>query len=146
MARMTEEQFAEYAQRQAKAKQALELRLSPPVVGETVDVVPIQKTKYRNRPTGGYASVKESRRAATLKMMAKAGQIADLREQVPYVLIPTQRIGGKIIERECKYVADFVYRQGAMLVVEDCKGMRTRDYIIKRKLMLQVHGIQIKET
>lgn len=45
------------------------------------------------------------------------------------------------------YIADFVYTDAATgkLVVEDAKGMRTRDYIIKRKLMLYIHGIKIRE-
>ena len=103
--------------------------------------------KYRNRPTGGYSSAKEARRAAELRLLQKAGKIWNLREQVPYVLIPAQRIGKKLIERECRYVADFVYEDTAGdTVVEDCKGVRTDAYIIKRKLMLKVHGIAILET
>ena len=50
------------------------------------------------------------------------------------------------MERPCTYVADFVYKEGGKTVVEDTKGFRTKDYIIKRKLMLQVHGIRIKEV
>lgn len=53
---------------------------------------------------------------------------------------------GKIIERPCKYVADFVYRQNGKTVVEDCKGVRTSDYKIKRKLMLWRYNIKILET
>lgn len=44
------------------------------------------------------------------------------------------------------YIADFVYHEDGMQVVEDTKGVRTADYIIKRKLMLWVHGIRIKEV
>lgn len=44
------------------------------------------------------------------------------------------------------YIADFVYDQGGVTIVEDAKGMRTPDYIIKRKLMLYVHGVRIKEV
>ena len=45
------------------------------------------------------------------------------------------------------YVADFVYldEQGKT-VVEDAKGVRTKDYIIKRKLMLWLHNIRIREV
>lgn len=55
--------------------------------------------------------------------------------------------GSRIIERRAEYVADFVYfdEQG-QLVVEDAKGMRTREYILKRKLMLWVYGIRVKEV
>lgn len=53
-----------------------------------------------------------------------------------------------ILERAVCYIADYVYREvrTRSLVVEDSKGVRTEDYIIKRKLMLQVHGIRILET
>lgn len=52
------------------------------------------------------------------------------------------------IEKSCKYIADFVYtdNETGQTVVEDTKGMRTKDYIIKRKLMLYLHGIRIKEV
>jgi hypothetical protein len=106
----------------------------------------LPQSKYRNRPTGGYASAKEARRAAALKLLQDGKQIERLREQVPYVLIPSQKVGSKVAERPCSYVADFVYLENGFEVVEDCKGMRTADYIIKRKLMLWVHGIRIKET
>ena len=90
-------------------------------------------------------------------MMQRAGQITGLRCQVPFRLIPTQRepdiIGprggrklGKVIEHGVVYVADFVYFRNGEQVVEDAKGFRTKDYIIKRKLMLWVHGIRIKEV
>ena len=105
------------------------------------------KNKYGALRSGGDASGKEHRRADELKMMQRAGLISDLREQVKYELIPAQYRDGKLIERACAYVADFVYfdREANSLVVEDTKGFRTKEYIIKRKLMLHVHGIVIKE-
>ena len=62
------------------------------------------------------------------------------------VLIPTQKIGGKTVERACTYTADFCYMQNGSYIVEDCKGMRTEVYKIKKKLMLYIHNIEIKET
>jgi uncharacterized protein with ATP-grasp and redox domains len=106
-------------------------------------------TKYKNRPTGGYASVKEARRAAELKLLEKGGAISHLREQVPYLLIPNQfDTDGKCIERGCKYFADFVYEKDGHTVVEDTKSdiTKTPEYIIKRKLLLFVHHLQILET
>ena len=97
--------------------------------------------KYRNVPTGGYHSKKEAGRASELKVGEALGDIRHLREQVEYLLIPKQ--DG---ERAVKYVADFVYEQDGATVVEDCKGMRTPDYVIKRKLMLFVQKIRIRET
>ena len=118
-------------------------------------------SKYRNKKitVNGitYDSRKECNRHIELLMLERAGRITDLQRQVKFVLIPAQRepgmVGkrggvypGKLIERECAYIADFVYYENGIRVVEDTKGVRTKDYKIKRKLMLWVHGIRIKET
>ena len=105
-----------------------------------------------------FDSKKEYRRYLELKALEKAGIIKNLERQVKYTLIPAQRepdtIGsrggvkkGKLIERECSYYADFVYtiKETGETVVEDVKGMRTPEYKIKRKLMLYIHNIKIKE-
>ena len=106
--------------------------------------------KYGARKTitteGVFDSAKEYRRFVQLKMMERAGGIKNLRRQVPYELIPSQRIDGKVVEYPCKYIADFVYEENGKEIVEDSKGEKTKDYIIKRKLMLFVHGIRIRET
>lgn len=93
-----------------------------------------------------FDSVKEYRRFCELRLIERSGAIADLQRQVKFELIPSQRIGGKVVERACSYIADFVYIENGKKVVEDTKGFRTPDYIIKRKLMLWVHGIRIKEV
>ena len=107
-------------------------------------------TKYRNKPTDGYASKREARRAAALRLMEEAGQIQWLREQVEFVLIPRQKRPDGTAERSCSYWADFTYDEWASgewrRVVEDVKGMRTREYVLKRKLMLMVHGVAIREV
>jgi hypothetical protein len=108
-----------------------------------------------------FDSKKEARRWEQLLLLQKAGKIVELRRQVKYELIPAQyRIearyskSGKrlkdhkrLIERKVEYIADFVYTDAGTgeTFVEDTKGVRTKDYTIKRKLMLLVHGIQIKE-
>jgi hypothetical protein len=49
--------------------------------------------------------------------------------------------------RAAYYDADFVYKlPSGEEVVEDAKGCKTREYRLKKKLMLQVHGITIKEV
>ena len=107
-------------------------------------------SKYGNRKVihDGieFDSVKEAQRYCELKLMQRAGVISDLQLQVPFELIPTQRIDGKLAEKAVNYVADFVYQQNGAQVVEDTKGVRTKEYIIKRKLMLWVHGIRIREV
>ena len=109
-----------------------------------------KKQKYNN--VGHGTSNKEKNRGAVLELMQKQGLISGLQKQVVYELIPAhyEVVNGKrkCIERTCTYKADFVYYdvENKQLVVEDSKGFRTKDYIIKRKLMLHVHGIKIKET
>ena len=107
--------------------------------------------KYRNKTVvvgnERFDSKREANRWVELQLMERAGLISDLRRQVTYELIPTQRgEDGSVIERSCSYKADFVYVCNGIQVVEDCKGMRTAAYIIKRKLMLKNYGIRIKET
>lgn len=114
--------------------------------------------KYGNRKIEAdgivFDSKKEARRYHQLKLLEGAGMIRDLQMQVKFLLIPAQysteittRSGKpKCVERECSYVADFVYYDElGTRHVEDTKGFRTKDYIIKRKLMLYVHGVRIKE-
>ena len=83
-----------------------------------------------------FDSQKEFTRWQELCLLEKAGVITDLMRQVPFELIPAQRRNGKTVERAVRYVADFVYRMDGKEIVEDVKGLRTRDYIIKRKMML----------
>lgn len=110
----------------------------------------VMDSKYHAQPAfvNGirFASEKEAARYWDLLVLQRVGKISDLRIQVPYELVPAQRIEGKVVERPVKYVADFVYTEDGKTVVEDAKGMRTKEYIIKRKLMLWIHGIRIKET
>lgn len=109
-----------------------------------------------------FDSKHEANRYMELKLLERAGTIADLRLQVEYELIPNQwdieerygkngrRLKPKevLLERKCCYVADFVYTdlRTGKTVVEDSKGMRTKEYVVKRKLMLWVHGIRISEV
>ena len=110
----------------------------------------MRKNKYNNNGRG--SSIKERKRGAELELMQRAGIISDLQKQVQYELIPAhyEVVNGKrkCIERACTYRADFVYfdERTKELVVEDTKGFRTTEYVIKRKLMLHEHGIRIKET
>ena len=99
-----------------------------------------------------FQSKKEARRYSELMIMQRVGMIHGLKRQKKYVLIPAQREPGKkgkVIERECSYYADFsYYDKDGVEVVEDVKSpaTRTKDYIIKRKLLLQVYGIRITEV
>ena len=127
------------------------------------------KRKYNNKKiiVDGikFDRKKEALRFKELKMLEKAGIISNLQRQVKYTLIPAQYERtdevyakgnnkgkpkkGRLIERECAYYADFVYMQNGNTIVEDVKGYRDGQaynlFVIKRKLMLYVHGIIIKE-
>ena len=106
-----------------------------------------------------FDSRREARRYSELCLLEKAGQIKNLQRQVKFVLIPAQKesfvipkkdgtlkLSMRVVERECSYIADFVYEENGMIIVEDTKGYKTKDYIIKRKLMLYMNGIRIREV
>jgi hypothetical protein len=109
------------------------------------------KKDFRNSngETVKFDSRKEARRYDELRLLERAHQISELQRQVKFVLIPAQRDPkGKLIERQCYYVADFTYKDSSgRLVVEDTKSEATRTpvYVLKRKLMLWVHGIRVRE-
>lgn len=105
--------------------------------------------KYRNIKRNGFDSRKEEDRWNQLVFLQKAGKIRDLRRQVKFELIPAQYQDGRCLERAVNYYADFTYLEGNRLVVEDVKSRITRkqpEYVIKRKLMLWVHHIRVRET
>ena len=105
-----------------------------------------------------FDSIREARRYKDLKLLQAAGKISDLRLQVSFELVPAlyehsgevytkgKRKGqpkrGKCIEHAVTYKADFVYTEDGRQIVEDAKGMPTKDYIIKRKLFKQLYGDQ----
>ena len=109
-----------------------------------------------------YDSKREAARYQELKLLERAGLISFLQRQTKFQLIPDQhapsnavytkgprkgqRKPGKLLEKECSYIADFCYIQNGETVVEDAKGYRTEVYRIKKKLMLERYGIQIREV
>lgn len=125
----------------------------------------MMRNKYNSRKVTvngeTFHSTKEYHRYRELQLLVRAGQIHDLMRQVKFELIPAQyetyerfsektgkRLtdGKRCVEKAVYYIADFVYWQDDQMVVEDSKGYRTDDYIIKRKLMRYMHGIKIYET
>lgn len=106
-----------------------------------------------------FDSKREAARYIELQYLQRAGKISGLQRQKKFVLVPAQyepettgprggKIKGKLLEREVAYYADFVYfdEEEKDFVIEDTKGVRTKDYIIKRKLMLWLNGYQIREV
>ena len=104
-----------------------------------------QSSKYKAKKTKvddiTFDSKKEANRYNELKLLEKTGAISNLKRQVPYVLIEKSKYG-----RTIRYLADFVYTEKGETVVEDCKGVRTPVYRLKKRLMAEKFGILIKET
>lgn len=106
-------------------------------------------SKYHARKTTvdgiEFDSAKEAKRFTKLRDMEEAGNIHGLRLQVPYEIIPSFECDG-VKYRGMKYVADFVYYRDGKQVVEDCKGVKTAEYKLKKKLMAYINHINIEES
>lgn len=123
----------------------------------------MRRNKYGNKKAKANGKVFDSKtersRYYTLQMLEKAGEISDLRMQVPFEIIPavyeTQEVQlktkvktvQKLVQRAAHYVADFVYKdKDGNEIVEDSKGFRTAEYLLKKKMMRAFLGITIKEV
>ncbi len=109
-----------------------------------------------------FDSKKEAKRYRELALLEKSGAITGLERQVQFELLPKQREApteyykrgknagqpkpGKVIEKSVNYIADFVYIENGQKIVEDTKGYKTKDYILKRKMLLYFYGIRIREV
>ncbi len=103
-------------------------------------------TKYGNKKTivGDFTfdSAKEAKRWSELMLLQRAGQISDLRRQIPYPLV----VNGKTV---CKLVVDFDYRENGQLIAEDTKSEFTRKlpvWRLKSKLFTAIHGFSVREV
>lgn len=152
MNRLTESDIAELTSRPngpKLAKNHLSSKTRPrgANVVKSAAKAPSQKpAKYRNVKTEidglTFDSKKEAARWQELRILERAGEIKDLVRQTRFDL----RVNGELI---CFYKADFVYREKLTdwrIIVEDSKGVKTRDYLIKKKLMYAIHKISIRET
>mgnify|MGYP003297339949 CR=1 FL=1 len=115
-------------------------------------------SKYRAKKVttedGTFDSKKELQRWEVLKGMQEQGLISDLERQVKFELLPKQILlvprDKKGRKQKCElpvsYIADFVYIENGKQIVEDAKGMRTPEYILKRKMMKFLKDIEVKEV
>lgn len=140
--RWSAEQLAEYLRRTKVEK-----------VAPAPDLPP-SRAKYGNRKVEDadgvtHDSKKEARRWAELQQRQAAGEISELRRQVPFVLAPAVRLDGEArMKPALRYVCDFCYIQDGKLMIEDVKSAPTRKtaiYRAKKHLMATVHGLQISE-
>lgn len=110
----------------------------------------MRATKYRSVKTeiNGvvFASKAEASRFLELRALESSGAISGLALQPSFEILPAITLDGKK-QRAIKYTADFEYLDAlGNRVIEDVKGMPTREYRLKRRLMKQVHGIEVKEV
>jgi len=105
---------------------------------------PGKRSKYRNVPIEidgiRFDSKREAERWCQLKVRERAGEISHLERQPVFKLAIGDRpvlirSKGYPNGRQAKYVADFAYFDGENRVVEDAKGHRTRDFILKKAIV-----------
>ena len=122
----------------------------------------VARNKYHAKKVEFYGitfdSKKEGLYYLKLKDMERRGEITGLRLQVPYELLPAiyrdevvhlktkDKVVKRLVQRAVTYVSDFVYVQDGKEVVIDAKGMRLPDYILKKKMMLALKGIEVIEV
>lgn len=102
--------------------------------------------KYNNKRTEVDGVMFHSKREATryqeLKLLQASGEIQDLILQPSFEL----RVeGGKVVG---KYFADFKYKIGMRVVIEDVKSSATKTpvYRLKKKIVESVYNIKIVEV
>jgi len=123
---------------------------------------PYPKNKYHAKKVTilgiDFDSKKEAMRWLLLKDMENKGEISDLQRQVPFELLPAiyedvtvhlktkDKIERKLKQRSVSYIADFTYTKDGKQIVEDTKGLRLPEYILKKKMMLALLNIEISEV
>lgn len=141
--RLTQTELVDLQARTAGARTPAQMRDAPAEKAR-------RSQKYGNTKVvdGGitFDSKAEHKRWQYLVLLQKAREISDLQLQVPFVLIPAQVAPSGKKERATVYIADFAYVTSAGIrIVEDVKGAVTPEFRLKRKLMLHVHGIEVRE-
>lgn len=120
-------------------------------------------SKYHNKITYvdgiKFDSKREAEYYVIYKNLQRNGKIVNLQLQVPYELIPAvykeevkhlktkDKVVKKCIQKATFYYADFVYDDPVtgMTHVVDIKGKRTKEYVLKKKMMLAFNNIEIEE-
>lgn len=85
----------------------------------------------------------EARRYTQLKILEAAGTVKNIQLQPKFRLMDSFKYDGKTI-RAIDYIADFMYEEDGKVIVEDVKGIRTKDYIIKSKLFIKKYILELE--
>lgn len=126
---------------------------------------PISNSKYGNKKVEyqgiTFDSKKELQRYMVLLDAQRNGKITDLQRQVKFELIPAitedyvehlktkDKVKTRTVQLAITYTCDFTYRKDNKLIIEDVKAsktMLTKEYQLKKKMMLAIHGLVIKEV
>ena len=102
-----------------------------------------KKCKYKDMT---FDSLKEMQYYKKLELLQNFGKISELKRQVEFVLIETFKLDDETY-RKTKYIADFTYKdENGKYHVVDTKGFKTKEYLLKKKLMAWKYGIKIEEV
>lgn len=100
--------------------------------------------KYLNKKSVNngitFDSKKELERWKTLQILVSKNLIHSLQRQVTFFLLPKNDKFNSV-----RYIADFVYYKNGQKIIEDVKGYKTKEYILKKKMMYHFHKILIQE-
>ena len=119
-----------------------------------------KKSKYGNRKVVmdgiKFDSEREAARFAELKVLRAMGKIRDLRLQANFTLVEGYKTSAGERSKPMVYRADFTYERATapdcngvvhwLREVEDAKGAKTKDYLLKKKLMQDKYHITIREV
>lgn len=135
------------------------MRLGPAAQKQVMEKM-CKTSKYKAQKTRRgkltFDSKKEAERYDALMLLQKTGEIRGLKLQVRYCLQEayTTVEGDRV--KSIDYVADFVYERRTapdsygqrywLPGVEDVKGMRTREHVMKAKLFCNRYGFAIREV
>ena len=125
-------------------------RLEARAVGTTGIEIGAKPSKYRNIKTQvdgiTFDSRKEANYYADLKLREQAGEIRDLRLQVPFALYTLDETRpGRVQLKVCDYVADFVFHDANdVRHIVDAKGKRTREFMLKAKWLELQSGVIVE--
>ncbi len=107
----------------------------------------------RTTPAGNHIrfdSIKEARRYDDLMLLLRAKKIKNLRLQPEFTLQEAFKTPEGETVRAIRYKADFEYDKYLgdgywEHIIEDVKGMKTPQYLMKRKMM-QEKGLEVTEV
>ena len=113
--------------------------------GEKRKIMTYRKYRALKTTVGGitFDSCLEAKRYTQLKILETAGAIKNLQIQPKFRLMDSFKYDGQTI-RAIDYIADFMYEEDGKRIVEDVKGIRTKDYIIKSKLFIKKCILELK--